>query len=133
MHQIIIANTTVELSDKRLTITEENSWFSDSFFTKYTYPFEMIITDEINSKLGDVISTDSVTGIYKIDAKYVFYDKIENSTLYVENINKRTASVSLQYGMDEFPNFDKQLKELGLFKTTVPNIYTHANQVIEMG
>ena len=133
MHQIIIANTTVELSDKRLTITEENSWFSDSFFTKYTYPFEMIITDEINSQLGDIISTDSITGIYKIDAKYVFYDKIENSTLYVENINKRTASVSLQYGMDEFPNFDKQLKELGLFKTTVPNIYTHANQVIEMG
>lgn len=130
MHKIIISNVEVDLSDKKLTITEENSWFSDNFFTKYSYPFSTILTKDLNVLLGDLLSYDSATARSVVECKYVFHDKIESAVLNVEEINDSSASVSLQYGMDDFPNFDKNLKELNLFQTTVSNIYTHANQTV---
>lgn len=131
MHKIIVSNFDIDLSDKKLSISEENSWFADNFFTKYSYPFELSITDEVSNVFGDILSEDSVSGIYKVDCKYVFHDKIENAILFVENISNKTASLSIQYGIDEFPNFEKKLAELNLFQTEVADIYVHANQVIE--
>ena len=73
MHKIIISNLSIDLSDKKLSISEENSWFADSFFAKYSYPFEISITDEISNVFGDILSEDSTSGIYKLNCKYVFH------------------------------------------------------------
>lgn len=130
MHKIIISNLEINLSDKKLSISEENSWFSDAFFTKYSYPFDVTLSDEISNLFGDLISSDSISGSYKLPCAYMFYDKIEAAELVVESISNKTASLSIQYGMDEFPNFEKNLAELNLFTTEVIDIYAHANQVI---
>lgn len=130
MHKIITSNFEIDLSAYNISIQEENSWFSDTFFTKYSYPFDLIITGEINKALGDVLSFDSKSGLYYLPCQYVFYNKIENAFLIFEQIVRDVASVSLKYGMDEFPNFDKNLNELDLEVKDVPNIYLHANSTI---
>lgn len=130
MHKIITSNFEIDLSAYNISIQEENSWFSDTFFTKYSYPFDLIITGEINKALGDVLSFDSKSGLYYLPCQYAFYNKIENAFLIFEQIVRDVASVSLKYGMDEFPNFDKNLNELDLEVKDVPNIYLHANSTI---
>lgn len=130
MHKIIASDFEIDLSSYSISIQEENSWFSDSFFTKYSYPFDLVITDEINKSLGDVLSHDSRSGKYFLECKYVFYNKIENALLIFERIVKDVASVSLKYGMDEFPNFEKNLNELELLVKEVPSIYFEAELTI---
>jgi len=127
MHKIITSDFEIDLSNYEISMQEENSWFSDTFFTKYSYPFDLIITDEINLALGDILSHDTKSGKYYLECQYVFFDKIENALLIIERIVSDTASVSLKYGMDEFPNFDKNLNELDLYKIATPNIYFHAS------
>lgn len=130
MHKIITSDFEIDLTSYNISIQEENSWFSDTFFTKYSYPFDLIITDELNKYLGDVLSFDSRSGLYYLPCQYVFYNKIESAFLIFEQIVRETASVSLKYGMDEFPNFDKNLSELDLEVKDVPNIYNHAENTI---
>lgn len=130
MHKIITSDFEIDLSSYSISIQEENSWFSDTFFTKYSYPFDLVITSEINKALGDVLSFDSKSGLYYLPCKYVFYNKIENAFLIFEQIVRDVASVSLKYGMDEFPNFDKNLNELDLEVKDVTNIYSHAESTI---
>lgn len=130
MHKIITSDFEIDLTGYNISMQEENSWFSDTFFTKYSYPFDLIITDEINRSLGDILSYDSKSGIYYLSCQYVFYNTIENAVLIVEQIVRNVASVSLKYGMDEFPNFDKNLSELDLEVKTVSNIYNEANNTV---
>lgn len=127
MHKIITSDFEIDLRGYNISMQEENSWFSDTFFTKYSYPFELIITDEINLALGDILSYDTKSGKYFLECQYVFFDKIENALLIIDRIVGGAASVSLKYGMDEFPNFDKNLNELDLYKIATPNIYLHAS------
>lgn len=132
MHKITTSEFEIDLSGYNISVQEENSWFSDTFFTKYSYPFEIIITDIINNALGDLLSFDSKSSKRYIECKYVFYNKIESALLIIENVVERSASVSLKYGMDEFPNFEKNLNELGLYNEDVLDIYLHAaDQVIK--
>jgi len=130
MHKIITPKFEIDLQGYNISINEENSWFSDTFFTKYSYPFSLIITDEINKSLGDIISYDSKTAMYYLECQYVFYNKIESAFLIIESIERNLASVSLRYGMDDFPNFEKKLNELDLFSSNVSDIYTHANYIV---
>ncbi len=130
MHKIITSEFEIDLSGYDISFNEENSWFSDTFFTKYSYPFDLIITDEINRALGDIVSHDSRSGKRFIECKYVFYNRIESAVLVIEEVEEEIASVSLRYGMDEFPNFEKSLSELNLINEAVPNIYWHAEQYI---
>lgn len=130
MHKIITSDFEIDLSGYNISIQEENSWFSDTFFTKYSYPFDLLITDEINKSLGDMLSYDSRSGKYYIECQYVFYDQIHPALLIVEQIVRNVASVSLKYGMDEFPNFQKKLNELDLEKKDVQNIFTEAELTI---
>jgi len=131
MHKIITSDFEIDLTSYNISIQEENSWFSDTFFTKYSYPFDLIITDELNKCLGDVLSFDSRSGLYYLPCQYVFYNKIESAFLIFEQIVRETASVSLKYGMDEFPNFDKNLNELDLEVKDVANIYIHAENTVD--
>ena len=130
MHKIITSDFEIDLNGYNISIQEENSWFSDTFFTKYSYPFDLIITDQINLALGDILSFDSKSGKYYIECQYVYFNKIESALLIIEQINEKVASVSIKYGMDGFPNFEKNLNELELYKADVFNIYWEAEQNI---
>src|SRR5690554_5669346 len=130
MHKIITSDFEIDLRGYDISLQEENSWFSDTFFTKYSYPFDLIITEKINLALGDILSYDTKSGKYYLECEYVFYDEIENAVLVIERIVRDVASVSLKYGMDEFPGFDWNLNELGLQKMAIPDIHSHATSCL---
>lgn len=131
MHLFIsdIHNIKIDLSNVNITTNEENNWFSENFFVKYSYPFEISITPELNAALGDILSNNSSFKTI-IEGQYYFYDKIEKATLIISGIEGNTATFELKYGYDEFPNFDKKLQDIKFETYTVDDIYYYANTII---
>lgn len=131
MHKFISNNNKIliDLSDVDITTNEENNWFSDSFFVKYSYPFDISITPELNAAIGDIINNNSSIDTV-IEGHYYFYDKVEIATLIVEGIEGNIATFALKYGYEEFPNFDKKLQELPFEEFEVNDIYDYANETI---
>lgn len=130
MHTLLLSNISIDLSNKELVLQEENSWYTTEYFAKYSYPFKIALTDELNVAFGDILSYDSISYQRIIEGKYIFHNKVENVQLFVDSIEGREMSVSIKYEIEEFKSFQKQLNELNLEKKTVNNIYQHANSVI---
>lgn len=130
MHKIISSDFEIDLSTYKISIVEENSWFSDKYFTKYSFPFEFHLTDELNNKMGDLLSIESYSSRKYFEVKYQFYDRIEKAILLIEDIHNKTIKCSLKYGIDEIPGADIFLPDLGLEKHSVNDIYTHARQIV---
>ncbi len=132
MHKLIHSNFEIDLSNYQLSIVEENHWFKDQFFTKYSYPFILKLTDNVADafeKLYSYYSEDPDT-IYEL--LYVLGDTLEKATLLIEQIEGNEISLMLRYGFDEFPNWNKKLSELDLEKFEITNgdIYSHAANII---
>jgi len=51
MRKLIHSKFELDLSPFKVSDTEENNWFSDSFFTKYSFPFEIDLTDDLDIAL----------------------------------------------------------------------------------
>lgn len=131
MHKFISNNNkiNIDLTDVNITTNEENNWFSENFFVKYSYPFDISVTPELNAALGDIINNNSTLNTV-IEGQYYFYDKIEKATLIISGIEGNTATFELKYGYDEFPNFDKKLQDIKFETYTVDDIYYYANTII---
>lgn len=132
MRKIIHSKFEIDLSNLKLTDTQQNSMFTDGFFAKTTFPFEIILTDELEQQF-DFISdyNTSVNTIY--DVTYVHNGKQEKAKLEITQIIGVKMSAVLQYGFDEFPSFNKKLSELSLDNFDLPvgtDIYEHANDVV---
>ncbi|EHO13806.1 hypothetical protein [Myroides odoratimimus] len=131
MHKFI-SNTNkihIDLTDIDITTNEENNWFSENFFVKYSYPFDVSITPELNAAIGDIMNNNSSISTV-IEGLYYFYDKIEQATLIIESKEDNVVTFALKYGYDEFPNFDKKLQELPFEEFEVDDIYKYANDSI---
>ena len=132
MRKIIHSKFEIDLSNLKLTDTQQNSMFTDGFFAKTTFPFDMILTDELEQQF-DFISdyNTSVDTIY--DVIYVHNGKREKAKLEIIQIIGVKMSAVLQYGFDEFPSFSKKLSELSLDNFDLPvgeDIYEHANLIV---
>lgn len=129
MHKIIHELFEIDLSNTVITITEENHWFSDSFTTKYSFPFSVDLTTEMMLAFQDVLDYRSLETTTEYEVVYVFGNQKELGILTVENVFE-TLNFQLKYGVEEFPNFNKKLSEIGLQLNTVADIYAHAKVVI---
>lgn len=133
MLKLIHSDFELDLSNYNISIIEENHWFSDTFFTKYTLPFSFHITDELNAAMGDLLSHASAdaTTYFKV---YLYHNGQEHEAVFeIEEYEDREASGTVRYGLEELPNYDKKLSELPLddFDIESPDtIYTHAESVI---
>lgn len=132
MRKIIHSKFEIDLSNLKLTDTQQNSMFTDGFFSKITFPFEIILTDELEQQF-DFISdyNTSVDTIYEVI--YVHNAKQEKAKLEITQIIGVKMSAVLQYGFDEYPSFSKKLSELSLDNFDLPvgtDIYEHANSIV---
>lgn len=130
MHKIIYESFEIDLSNTAVTITEENYWFSDGFYTKYSFPFTTDLTPEMQLAFENLIDYQSTDITTEYEVVYVFNNILEKAILIVESVFD-VLNFQLKYGIDEFPNFNKKLSEIELQKTTVADIYAHAKTVIE--
>ncbi len=119
--KFIIDNYEIDLRKYRLEIVEENQWFSDSFFVRYSFPFEMDLTPDLDRALGMIsnINSQSIQTIFEGDLYIGSEHHI--ARLEVQSIQLPKISVQVYYGFDDFPNFEKKLQQLNLARIDIEN------------
>ena len=131
MQKFIHVDFEIDLASYQINRVSENQWFNDQFFTKYTFPFELKLTDELNAYFGG-ISDYNIENPVTYYTGYFFIDgKHEEAILEINDIVDKVAQLEISYGFDEFPNFDTKLSELPLEKNTVvDSLFIHATSII---
>jgi hypothetical protein len=132
MRKLLASNFELDLTNYKLSILRENPWFSDKFFTKISFPFELDITDDLDAKLGFIRRVNSTDIQTLIPCKHYHNNQIDDAVLEIEQIQDK-ASATLEFGFDQLPNWDKKLSELPLERLELPegtDIYEHAATII---
>ena len=132
MRKLIHSSFELDLSNYKLSVVRENFWFSDGFFTKYSFPFELDLTDELDAALGFISRYNSSDIQTYIECKYYHNNTIEDAILEIEQ-NQDKVSCVVRFGYDQLPNFEKKLSELPLDKFELApgiTIYQHAEAII---
>jgi hypothetical protein len=129
MRKFICSDFELDLTGFKITDTAENPWLTGTYFTKYSYPFSASLTDELDMMLGYISHHNSGSATTLISGTYVFGDIMEEAVLEVEELQNE-ISMSIRYGLDDFPNFTKPLKELPLHGQDVSDIYDHAATIV---
>lgn len=128
--KVIHSNFELDLSNYPFTNVEENNWLSTKILAKYTYPVEMDLTDEqLKYFLIAFENADSSDALF--DVKFMYLGELHDAVLEVERIIGRSIVMQIRHGLEEFPNFDKNLSELPLHvQELAVSIYEHAETII---
>ena len=132
MRKLIHSDFELDLSNFKLSVQKENFWFSEGFFTSFSFPFEMELTDELDALLGFISRYNSVDPKVYIECKHYHNNEISDAILEIEQLQDRISG-SIRFGYEQLPNFDKKLSELPLDKFELPSgtdIYEHAETII---
>ena len=131
MRKLIHSRFELDLSKHKISDTEENNYFSDSFFTKYTFPFEIDLIDDLDIAF-DFISLYNTNPQTYYELLYVHNNKIEEAIFEIES-HQDKLSCMVRFGFEQLPSFDKKLSELSLEKFDLPpgtTIFAHAETII---
>ncbi|WP_417200146.1 hypothetical protein [Bizionia sp.] len=122
----------IDLTSYKLSMVEENHWFSDRYLAKYTVPINITLSDDLNAKLGDIMSYNSKSKVTFLDVKFFHNGEIHEAVMEAEELKKREATINVRYGLEEVPNYDKPLKELPLEEVELSGetIFEHATTKI---
>jgi hypothetical protein len=129
MRKFIHSDFEIDLSPLSITDTAENPWFNGSYFAKYSYPFTLPLTPDNDRAFGYISHYNSSGTETLFEGIYIHGNTMEKAILELEELQKE-MSLTIRYGLDDFPNFDKKLSELPLQILQVQNIYEHAATVI---
>ena len=132
MRKLIHPDFELDLSNYKLSVVKQNFWFEEDFFVKYSFPFEIDLTEDIDAVLGFISRYNSKDFNTYIPCQLYENNDISDAILEVEQFQNKLSCV-LTYGYDQLPNFEKKLSELPLDKFELPsetNIYAHAKTVI---
>jgi hypothetical protein len=126
MKKLIAFNFELDLSTYNITTTEQNPWFADAFNSKITFPFEIPLTDELDIALGFVSRNATFDTLY--DVKYYEDNTIHDATFEIIGEQDGRLQVSYEYGLEQFPLWEKKLSDLQLqnFELIGQNMYEHA-------
>lgn len=130
MRKVIHSNFELDLSNKKMTDISENPVFSDKFSAKYSYPIEIDLDDNLDTAFGFISFYNSSEPLTFIDVMYNHNNVLSPAILEVEEVQGQKLQVTISWGFEEFPSFNKKLVELSLDKFEVPDIYTHAAGII---
>lgn len=130
MHKIIHSNFELDLTNYNIATVEDNHWFSDQFFTKYSFPFNVYLTDELIKVFGDLLDDNNVIVETYFEVTYVLGNTIESAIFEINNQEGKKLRTTLRYGFDELPNWNKKLNELPLEEVAITDIYAHAKTII---
>ncbi len=131
MRKLIHSNFELDLSSLKISDTEENSWFSDTFFTRYSFPFEIDLTTNLDVAF-EFISFYNTNPVTFFNCKYVHDNQIEDAVFEIESFQNKISG-TLRFGFEQLPSFDKKLSELSLDNFDLPtntNIYNYANTIV---
>lgn len=127
--KIYTEKSVLDLSNEKLSIQENNSKVSDQFFTKFLFPFEVKITENIIEEFGDYLSYDSFNLNKIIPCKAEIEGNFQDAKLEILKVEGNTLVGQLDFGFDEIPNFDKPLKDFDYGVIEVEDIHTYAADI----
>lgn len=132
MRKFIYSDGEIDLSGKQLTDNEENHWFSERFFTKYSFPVELEITDELNLALGNVQDHNASDVNAYIEGYYLRMGEEHRAVLVLDRLSQ-VCSFTIRYGFEELPNWNKKLAELPLQQLDLgtTTIRDHATSILD--
>ncbi len=116
----------LDLSKLPISYVEENPRFSDSFFTKYSFPFEFYLDSDLRKKMGHYDSLNASGLAKKIKGYHIFEGRIKEGTLEILEVEGNLVKAQIDSGFEELPNFTKKLRELKFLQISVSDIYEHA-------
>jgi len=130
--KIIHSSFEIDLLDTEVDFTEPNHWFENDFKIKYTLPFTTVLTDELDQKLGMISHHNSTNASRYLEVKFYKYNRTYDAKLFIERLQNRELTASIEYGLDELPNFSKKLAELPLdnFEIAQGSLQAHALTII---
>lgn len=131
MRKLTHSKFELDLSQFKISDTEENSWFSDSFFTKYSFPFDIDLVDDLNVAFDFIEHHNSSPELY-YEVIYTHNNFISKAIFEVEQLQQK-LTCTLRFGFESLPSFGKKLSELSLQKLVLApgtTIYEHANAVV---
>jgi len=132
MRKLIHSDFELDISNYKVSVVRENHWFSDQFFTKYSFPFDVDLTNELDTLFGFISRYNSNAINTLLECKYYHNNEIEDAIFEIEQHQEKLSCV-VYFGYDQLPNFDKKLSELPLEKFELPagtDIYEHAETII---
>lgn len=122
-------NFEIDLSNCKISVTEENPRFKDSFWTKYSLPFDVNMDRDFISTLGHYSSLFA-KDLQRFHAgTHIYEGKALRGKLEVLEIRGNKLRCQIESGFEEIPNFEKKLSELPLMNFAVPDIYAHAEEI----
>lgn len=130
--KLIHSDFELDLSNFKTTDTEENSWFSDAFSTKISYPWEIDLTSNLDAAF-DFISLYNTAPKTLYNVKYTEDDILSDATFEIQEAVGNKLQCIYERGIDEFPSWDKKLSELSLIDIDLPSgttIYQHATSML---
>ena len=102
------------LVDTNFTMVEQNNLFTDGTVSNYTYATSYTMSDKDNLAL-DFIKEHSATVSNTIfNVSFFAFNNSYAAVLEIEKIIGRTIEFQIRYGLENFPNYDRKLKELPL-------------------
>jgi hypothetical protein len=113
MRKFTASSFEIDLSNYQITENEENTWFTNKFFTKFTFPFNLPLNQNTIEIFNFINLTNLVSYETVFEGFYTSYNKRYTAKLVIEEIID-TVQCVLYYGFEDYPNYDKKLSELPL-------------------
>lgn len=129
--KLILSTLELDLSNYEFTLIEENNWLKDDTISRYTYPGEIELTIEQDEALGNITEQNLQSYQTLLDAKFYVLGEEHDAILEIQNCIGKRLTFQIRYGLEEFPNYNKQLSQLPLEKfDLVDSIYNYAKTII---
>ena len=130
MHKIVSNKFELDLTNYGLSLVEENKWFTENSFTKFSFPFTVYLTDELMQEFAVYLDDNVVFLQTTFNVTYFFGDTKEPAVFEIESQQGKELEVTLRFGFENLDNWDKKLSELPLEVTAIDSIITHAKTII---
>lgn len=120
----------LDLSDVQTSYMDENPRFKDTFFTKFSLPFEFYIDRDLRLRMGHYDNINALGLAKKYEGYHTFEGRVKKGVLEILEVEGNLVRAQLDSGFEELPSFDKKLSELPLEYKAVDDIYAHAEEII---
>ncbi|WP_196890355.1 hypothetical protein [Aureivirga marina] len=120
----------IDLAKYKPTFKEENSWFSDSFYTTYSFPFPIDFSDDLIQELGfiDDSNVSNKNSIYP--GQLYVANSIYKASLILKKAQKNISAV-IEFDKEEFKPFSRRIKTVDYGIISVGDIHIEANNTKE--
>jgi hypothetical protein len=133
MISFINSNVTLNLTDKQVTIAEDNHWFTDTFLVKISFPVELALTPELDRALGLISDYNSASINTIMEGMFYINNKEYIATAEVERI-EQNVSLLFKIGYEDLPNFNTKLAEIPMLDVELDNetMAQHAAGILDL-